>query len=157
MYRMEAGIDVGDYAPDFSLEDCTGNTVRLSDFRGKENVLLAFYRGEADPYSMKWLQELRDDYLAIRALDTEVLGISSDPPSRELDTGGRYSLPYRLLADQECKVIKAYQVYDSFTKTATSAAFIIDRSGRIRYKYVSSSPPDLPPETVIIAQLRGLQ
>jgi peroxiredoxin len=131
--------------------------VKLSDFRGKENVLLAFYRGEADQYSTKWLSQLKDDYLEIRGLDTEVLGISADPAGKELDTGGRYSLPFRLLSDPGCNVIKAYQVYDDFTKTATSAAFIVDRAGRIRYKYVSGAPPDLPDDTIIIGQLRNLE
>jgi len=156
MYKLEAGIGVGDYAPDFSLKDCLGNTVKLSDFRGKENVLLAFYRGEADLYSMKWLSQLRDDYLEIRGLDTEVLGISADDPQKELDTGGRYELPFKLLSDPGCNVIMAYRVYDDFTHTATSAAFIVDRDGRIRYKYVSGAPPDLPDDTVIIEQLRNL-
>ena len=35
--------NVGDYAPDFSLVDVSGNEVRLSDFKGKENVVLFFY------------------------------------------------------------------------------------------------------------------
>jgi peroxiredoxin len=156
MYQMEAGLNVGDYAPDFSLKDCLGDTVRLSDFRGKENVLLAFYRGEADQYSMKWLSELRDDYLEIRALDTEVLGISADPSHQGLDTGGRYSLPFRLLSDPGCNAIETYRVYDDFTKTATSAAFIVDRSGRIVYKYVSGAPPDLPDDVKIIETLRKM-
>ena len=157
MYQMETGIGVGDLAPDFSLVDSVGDTVKLSDYRGRENVLLAFYRGEADPYSTKWLAELRDDYLEIRGLDTEVLAISADPPQKELDTGGRYSLPFRLLSDPGCQVIKAYRVYDDYTKTATSSAFIVDRSGRIRYKYVGGAPPDLPSDAIIIAQLRDLE
>ena len=34
---------VGDMAPDFTLPDLTGQKVKLSDFRGKSNVVLAFY------------------------------------------------------------------------------------------------------------------
>jgi len=157
MYQLETGLDVGDIAPDFCLKDSVGDNVRLSDFRGKENVLLAFYRGELDQYSTKRLSELRDDYLEIRGLDTDVLAISSDSQQKELDTGGRYSLPFRLLSDPDCALIKTYRVYDDYTKTATSSAFIIDRSGRIRYKYVSGAPPDLPSDMIIIEQLRNLE
>lgn len=157
MYRLEAGINVGDYAPDFTLNDCLGDTVRLSDFRGKENVMLAFYRGEADPYSMKWLAQIKDDYLELRGLDTEVLGISADPANEELDAGSRYGLPFRLFPDPGCAVIRTYRVYDDFTKTATTAAFIIDRAGRIYHKYVSGAPPDLPDDTELIRIIRQLE
>jgi thioredoxin-dependent peroxiredoxin len=36
-------LKVGDPAPDFTLSDTEGNQVKLSDFRGKKNVVLAFY------------------------------------------------------------------------------------------------------------------
>lgn len=36
-------LKVGQAAPDFSLTDTAGNTVKLSDFKGKKNVILAFY------------------------------------------------------------------------------------------------------------------
>jgi peroxiredoxin len=157
MYRIETGIDVGDMAPDFSLKDTLGDTVKLSDFRDKQNVVLAFYRGKSDQYSMKWLSKLKDDYLDIRGLDSEVLAISPDDTRAELDTGGRYGLPYKLLSDPGCNVIRMYRVYDDFTKTATCAAFIVERSGRIRYKYVSGAPPDLPSDTEIIIQLRNME
>ncbi len=157
MYHLETGIDVGNSAPDFSLRDSTGNSAGLSGFRGKMNVLLAFYRGESDLYSVKWLNALKDDYLAIRALDTEVLAISSDRENEEAFMKDKYSLPYRLLSDPGCKVIKTYQVFDDFTRTATCATFIIDRSGRIHYKYVSGAPPDIPDNTKIIETLRKME
>ncbi|OPY28985.1 MAG: thioredoxin-dependent thiol peroxidase [Methanocella sp. PtaU1.Bin125] len=156
MYRIETGIDVGDSAPDFSLKDSVGDTVKLSDHIRKGNVVLAFYRGEADRYSTQWLAGLRDDYLVIRGLDAEVLAVSADDARTQLDTGGRYDLPFRLLSDPECRVVRMYRVYDDFAKTATSAAFIVDRTGRIRYKYVSGAPPDLPSNTEIIRHLRSI-
>jgi peroxiredoxin len=157
MYRLDTGLDVGDAAPDFSLKDTTGKTVRLADFKGKENVLLAFYRGESDIYSINWLKKLNEDYLEIRALTTEVIAISSDKENEEIFMKDKYALSFRLLPDPGCKVIRAYKVYDDFTHTATCAAFIIDRSGKIRYKYVSGAPPDLPDNGPILATLRYLE
>lgn len=156
MYRMETGLDVGDFAPDFSLKDTKGKTVRLADFKGKENVLLAFYRGESDLYSINWLKKLDDDYLEIRALATEVIAISADKENEVTFMRDKYSLSLRLLPDPACKVIRAYQVYDDMTRTATCAAFVIDRTGKIRYKYVSRAPPDLPDNSSILATLRFL-
>ncbi len=68
----------------------------------------------------------------------------------------KYSLSLRLLPDPACKVIRAYNVFDDFTQTATCAAFVIDRSGKIRHKYVSGAQPDLPDNGAIIATLRYL-
>ncbi len=39
-------IKVGDTAPDFTLENLDGNRISLSDFQGKKNVILVFYRGQ---------------------------------------------------------------------------------------------------------------
>jgi thioredoxin-dependent peroxiredoxin len=156
MYRLETGLSVGDVAPDFYLKDTTGKTVKLSDFRGKVNVLLAFYRGESDLYSINWLKKLDDDYLEIRALNAEVIGISSDKENEEAFMKDKYSIPFRLLPDPGNNVVRLYRVYDDFTHTATCAAFVVDRSGKIRYKYVSGAPPDLPDNGAILATLRYL-
>jgi peroxiredoxin Q/BCP len=157
MYRLETGLDVGNFAPDFSLRDTTGKTVTLADYRGKENVLLAFYRGESDLYGINWLRALDDDYLQIRALDTEVLAISSDKENEAAFMKDKYSLSFMVLPDPGCKVVKTYQVYDDFTHTATCAAFVVDRDGKIRYKYVSGAPPDLPDELKILETLRKME
>ncbi len=157
MYRLESGLNVGDLAPDFSLKDTEGNTVALANYRGKENVLLAFYRGESDVYSINWLRALNDDYLQIRALDTEVLAISSDKENEAAFMKDKYSHPFRMLPDPGCRIVKMYQVYDDFTHTATSAAFVVDRSGKIRYKYVSTAPPDMPDDLKVLETLRKME
>lgn len=157
MYRMDSGINVGRHAPDFRLVDGEGGTARLSDFAGRQNVLLVFYRGEADPFSLKWLTMIKDEYVGIRALDTEVLAISTDHMKRAYDTGALYALPFRLLCDPTAVVVQAYNVFDDMTETSTSAAFIVDRNGVIRYKYVSGAPPDLPPVIEIIKVLQRME
>jgi peroxiredoxin len=157
MYRLETGLDVGDFAPEFSLADTEGKMVTLTSFKGKRNVLLAFYRGESDLYSINWLNALKDDYLGIRGLDTEVIAISADKANEEIFMKEKYEIPFALLPDPGCKVIKMYRVSDDYTHTATCAAFIIDREGKIYHKYVSRAPPDLPDNTELIRILRQLE
>ncbi len=157
MYQIEEGINVGDLAPEFSMADTGGKTVTLADFRGKKNVLLAFYRGESDLYSINWLNALKNDYLEIRGLDTDVIAISADRANKEIFMKEKYDIPFPLIPDPGCKVINAYKVYDDFTRTATCAAFIIDRDGKIYHKYVSRAPPDLPDDTELIRIIRNLE
>lgn len=153
---MYAGLDVGDMAPDFELKTATGEEVRLSDYRGKVNVLLTFYVSESDPYSTEWLQNLRDNYVMIRSENTEVLAISSDISEKACDIEERYRLPFKILCDPEYNVIRAYGVLNDLRNKASASIFIIDRSGMIRYKYVGRTPVDLPPVDDLIQFMRYL-
>ena len=48
-FLSKAELKVGDRAPDFALPDQNGKTVRLSDFRGRKTVVLAFYIRASTP------------------------------------------------------------------------------------------------------------
>lgn len=156
MYRIEEAAGMGDFAPDFRLKDSRGEEVRLSNFRDRVNVLLVFYRGEADQYSMRWLSQLNDDYLFFRSLDTDILAISPDDVDKARDTATRYKIPFKLLADPEKSVIKEYGVYDDLENGDDASIFIIDRSGRIRYRFVSTFPGEIPPNDKLMETLRHL-
>ncbi len=70
---------VGDPAPDFALPSATGGTVRLSDFRGKSEVVLYFYPKDNSPGCSAEACSFRDNYEAFREAGAEVIGVSSDP------------------------------------------------------------------------------
>jgi thioredoxin-dependent peroxiredoxin len=156
MYRIEEGTGAGDFAPDFRLRDSQGEDVRLSNYKGRVNVLLVFYRGEADPYSMRWLSRLSDDYLFFRGLEADILAISPDDVETVRDTATRYKLPFKLLADPGKAVIREYGVYDDLENGDDASIFLIDRSGRIRYRFVSKFPGELPPNDKLMETLRNL-
>ncbi len=156
MYRIEEAAGAGDFAPDFGLKDSRGEEVKLSNFRDRVNVLLVFYRGEADPYSMRWLSQLNDDYLFFRSLDADILAISPDDVDKARDTATRYKIPFKLLADPGKRVIREYGVYDDLENGDDASIFIIDRSGRIRYRFVSKFPGEVPPNDKLMETLRHL-
>ena len=147
---------VGEFAPDFSLRDSNGDEVKLSNYRGRTNVLLAFYRGESDPYSMRWLSGLNDDYLFFRSLETDVLAISPDDVEKTRDTRTRYKIPFRLLSDPNLKVIKKYNVFNDLENGDDASVFIIDKDGRIRHKYIGIVPTDLPPNDKLMESIRDM-
>ncbi len=156
MYRMEEHPKVGSLAPDFALKDEHGDEVKLSTYRDRVNVLVAFYRGQSDPYSIKWLSQLTDDYLYFRGLDTEVLAISPDRVEEALNTSTLHKIPFKLLSDPSNKVIDEYGVRGAFDYGAEASVFIIDMAGKVRYKYIGKVPQDIPSNEVLLKIIRNM-
>lgn len=156
MYRIEEHPRVGSFAPDFTLKDAHRDDVKLSSYRGRVNVLLAFYRGQSDPYSIKWLSQLKDDYLFFRGLDTEVLAVSPDSVDEAMNTCTRHKIPFKLLSDSRDQVIDEYGVRGAFNYGAEASVFIIDKSGKIRYKYIGKVPADIPSNDILLETIRDM-
>ncbi len=156
MYNIEERPEIGYLAPDFILKDPQGDHVKLSNYKGRVNVLLAFYRGESDPYSMRWLSQLNDDYLFFRSLDTEILAVSADGIEKTAKTVKQYKIPFKLLSDLQKTVIKEYGVFDDLSECAEASVFIIDRSGKIRYKQIGIVPSDIPPNDKLMETIRAI-
>ena len=156
MYNIDEKPVVGEFAPEFSLRDSHGDDVKLSSYRGRLNVLLAFYRGESDPYSMRWLSGLNDDYLFFRSLETDVLAISPDDLEKTRDTVTRYKIPFRLLSDPNLKVIREYNVFNDLENGDDASVFIVDKGGKIRYKCIGVVPSDLPPNDKLMETIRDI-
>src|SRR5438552_17290569 len=102
-----AQLKPGDKAPAFRLSDQSGDDVKLSDFKGRK-VLVYFYPKADTPGCTTQACELRD--ASDRIGDTAVLGISPDPPSRQLKFAEKYSLGFPLLADEDHAIAEAYGV-----------------------------------------------
>ncbi len=147
---------VGDLAPDFFLRDSNGDEVKLSGYRGRMNVLIAFYRGESDPFSMRWLSRLNDDYLFFRSLEADILAISPDSVDKARDTAARYKIPFKLLSDPKLKVIREYGVFDDLENGDDASVFIVDKEGRIRYKNIGVVPDDLPSNEKLMEAIRDI-
>lgn len=156
MYRIDEHPRVGALAPDFVLKDEHGDDVKLSSYRNRVNVLLAFYRGQSDPYSIKWLSQLKDDYLYFRGLDTEILAVSPDKVNEALNTVTLHKIPFKLLSDPQDKVIDEYGVRSAFNYGAEASVFIIDKAGMIRYKYIGKVPQDIPTNDILLETLRDM-
>src|SRR5262245_60442614 len=73
-------LDVGDRAPDFSLPSTTGEQVSLSQFRGKQVVLLEFYGSDFAPTCGANLSARKADYSKFQALNVKILAISTNHP-----------------------------------------------------------------------------
>ena len=126
----------GDYAPDFQLETDSGESVRLSDFRGK-HVVLYFYPKDDTPGCTKEACGIRDAWRDFASRGAVVLGVSPDSVSSHTRFKARYSLPFTLLADPEHKVAELYgawrkkKIYGKLSLGIIRSTFLIAPDGKI--------------------------
>ena len=100
-------VEEGQPAPDFELASDTGETVRLSDLRGKP-VVLYFYPRDDTPGCTKQACGIRDAWDAFRERGAAVFGISPDGEASHAKFKRKYGLPFTLLADPEHRVAEQY-------------------------------------------------
>ena len=129
-------IKVGELAPDIVLEASNGETVKLSDYRGK-NIVLYFYPKDMTPGCTTQACDFRDHHESFANLNAVILGVSTDPLSRHEKFIEKYGLPFTLLADVEHKAAEAYDVWKPkkmFGKEFLGierSTFIIDKDGKL--------------------------
>ena len=103
-------VSEGKPAPEFTLEDDAGETVSLSDFRGKP-VVLYFYPKDDTPGCTAQACGIRDAYGEFEQAGAVVLGVSPDRVSKHVKFKEKYDLPFTLLADPEHEVAERYGVW----------------------------------------------
>ena len=129
---------LGQPAPDFELPDADMTPVRLSDYRGRKNVVLYFYPKDDTPGCTIEAQEFSDLLDEFERLDTVVLGVSPDNCMSHGEFRDKYGLTVRLLADPEAKVCEAYGVMKEVERNGETrrklerSTFIIDRDGIVQ-------------------------
>ncbi len=128
---------VGDAAPDFALPNASGEIVRLSDFRGKKDVVLYFYPKDNTAGCTAEACAFRDRYDVISDMDAEVLGVSADSPTTHRWFAQMHRIPFQLLSDEGGAVRKSYGVPASFGFLPGRVTYVIDKQGIIRNVYVS--------------------
>jgi peroxiredoxin len=127
---------VGDPAPDFSLYDQNGNQFTLSEFRGRFNILLAFYPGDFTPVCSVQIPSYKKDKPEFDRYDTVVLGISVDSVDCHKAWSQTFGgLNFPLLSDYwpHGEVSEKYGVLSEYGY-AKRGLFLIDTEGVIRYK-----------------------
>lgn len=128
-------LSAGALAPDFALPSHTGRTIRLSDFRGKQHVVLAFHPLAFTPVCAVQMQTYEKEQPALASLDAHVLGVSVDAgPAKKAWAASLGGISYDLLSDFHPKgaVASAYGVMRE-DGIADRAIFVIDKSGRIAW------------------------
>lgn len=133
---MAKEIEVGDEAPDFILKDQDQKEVKLSDYRGKKNVVLAFYPLDWSPVCTNENKCFTNDLPKFQDTDTEVFGISIDSTWSHKAWADALGLKHRLLSDMKRDAVKNYGLYLEDANIGKRATVIVDKKGKVRYKKV---------------------
>ena len=150
-------LATGTPAPDFALPSTPDQKLSLSEFRGR-NAVLVFYPADWSPVcgdQLALYNELHDQF---DDLNADLIGVSVDGIWRHLAFARDRGFRLTLLADFEPKgaVAKSYGVYREGEGVTERALFVIDGEGIIRYAYVSPIGIN-PGANGIIKALQGLQ
>jgi thioredoxin-dependent peroxiredoxin len=140
-------LKVGDVAPDFELPADNGQTVKLSDLRGKR-VVVYFYPKDNTSGCTTQACGFRDRYPDIQERNAVVLGISPDGIASHQKFKTKYDLPFLLLADEDHRVAEAYGVWQEKTNYGKKymgivrSHFVVDEAGKLADIQVKVSPTD---------------
>jgi peroxiredoxin Q/BCP len=129
-------LNVGDRAPDFTVNDQDGKPVKLSDLKGKK-VILYFYPKDMTPGCTAEACNLRDNYKLMQKQGFEVLGVSTDNEKLHKKFIEKEKLPFRLLSDINKTVHEAYgtwilkSMYGREYMGTARTTFVINENGVI--------------------------
>lgn len=135
---MTSPLKVGQKAPALTLTASMGEKVKLSDFAGKQNVVLYFYPRDNTPGCTQEACDFRDSLARLQSAETVVLGISPDSVASHQKFAEKFSLPFPLLSDVDHKVAEKYgawgekknygKTYEGLIRTT----YLIGRDGKIQ-------------------------
>ena len=142
-----------DPAPDFSLQDQQGNTVKLSDFAGQK-LLIYFYPKADTPGCTQQACSIRDSRPDLAEAGIAAVGISPDQPTAQKKFEDKYSLNFPLLSDPDHAAADAYGVWGEksmFGKKSMGiirSSFLVDEKGNILDAWYKVKPLETVPKAL---------
>jgi peroxiredoxin len=130
---MAEEIKVGANAPDFTLKDQDQKDVKLGDYKGKKNVMLAFYPLDWSPVCTTENKCFNDDASKFESANTVVLGVSRDSVYSHKAWQEALDLKHRLLADMAGDMAKQYGMWIDDKHITKRATVIVDKQGVVKY------------------------
>jgi peroxiredoxin len=147
---------VGAAAPEFTLDATDGSRVSLAAFRGKSNVLLAFFPLAFTSTCTAELCAFTDDFDVFAGQDVVVIPISVDavPSLKAFKT--QYAMKVELASDFKREASRAYGTLMEHTFFSNRAYFLIDKQGILRWSYVEDTPGTRRENAEILAEIAKL-
>ena len=159
---MAVTIKEGSKAPGFTLLDTDRKMRELKEFMNG-NVVLAFYPGAFTSVCTHEMCTLRDSLARMNSLNASVVAVSVNDPFSNKAFAEKNGLSFPLLSDYNREVVKKYGIaLENFAgmkgyTVAKRSVFIIDRTGTIRYRWVSDDPGKEPDYGELETRLKETQ
>lgn len=125
-----SSLQEGQASPDFKAQDESGNTVQLSDFKGKKNVILYFYPKDDTPGCTIEACNFRDNLNQFQTADTQILGVSYDDAASHQAFKEKFHLNFPLLVDSDKKIAQTFGVTGD--QYAARDTIVIDKEGNLK-------------------------
>lgn len=151
---------VGDKAPDFTLNNALGKPVTLSEFLKKGKVVLTWYRGNWCPYCNLTLHALQEELSNFKAHGANLIALTPELPDESISTSEKHNLQFEVLSDLGNKVAKEYGIVfqltdevaemynqsfelnnhngDESNELPLAATYIINEKGEIVYAFLDA-------------------
>lgn len=143
-------------APDFTLRDEHGCGISLYGFLDRHLTVLVFIKGVDDRHTREQLDFLKDSYERIKFHNADVLAVSSGDVVFNKHLVDDMQLPFHILSDAGCDVMKLYDIYNAYDILEGPVLFIINSVGLINFLYDGKSPEDIVEEADVISMLHQL-
>lgn len=133
-------LTVGDTAPDFTAETDGGDSIKLSNLRGR-TVVLYFYPKDSTPGCTVEACSFRDADAEFAAKNAVILGVSADSVKSHDRFKAKHKLPFRLISDRDHSISEAYgarrekKMFGRTYMGIVRSTFVIDEEGRIKAAY----------------------
>src|SRR6202162_1617937 len=154
--QLQNSPQVGDLAPDFSVASTSGSEVSLSSFRGKRNVLLAFFPLAFTGTCTKELICFTEDFDLFAGNGVEILPISVDSTASLKELKNKLQMKTELLSDFKREISRVYGVLNEERFFANRAYFLIDKEGRVQWSHVEGNNNERRENSEILAAIELL-
>jgi len=144
-------VKTGDAAPDFTASYLTGadasgrrerKAVKLSEFRGQKNVVLAFFPAAFSPGCTSEMAKYQENSGEFNANNTVILGMSVDSVWANVAFAEKLGVQFNILSDARRDISRAYGVFDEQSVIARRTTFVIDRQGVVQKVFMAQEALD---------------
>jgi peroxiredoxin len=154
--QLQNSPQVGEAAPEFTAASTSGKDVSLSSFRGKRNVLLAFFPLAFTGTCTKELVCFTEDFDQFAGKGVEILPISVDSTASLREFKNKLQMKTDLLSDFKRDISRAYGVLNEDRFYSNRAYFLIDKNGRLRWSHVEGNNSERRENSEILAAIKLL-